>query len=218
MELSDLTVRLIILLIPGTICSLIIETIALHKKWSQVRLFISSVLLGAFTMCIVQLFYWLIQLVYVFSEGFGFKNLKTWECLFDDHATLFPGEVILFVLFAVAIGYGFVFIINSKLLFKIADKLKLSNKFGDDSLYLHFLNSQGVHWVYVRDKKRALTYRGQIESFSEDEKEKELLLTDVTVYDYETSEEVYAMSKVYLSFHNRDITIEYLEPEKPLKN
>jgi hypothetical protein len=63
--------------------------------------------------------------------------------------------------------------------------------------------------VYVRDKNKGLTYYGIVNAYSEDDKNKELVLRRVIVYDYATSAELYQLSHIYLKFQGEeDLTIE----------
>jgi hypothetical protein len=142
MELTDFTLKIILLLIPGTICSLIIETVARHKKWSQFRLVLSSILLGILTLAILQLLFWSYQLFYVCQPHFEFVALKIWGLIFNKTESINPIEIFLCVPIAVITGYLVGSAIQFKLINKIAQKLRFSSKFGDDSLYMHYLSTQ----------------------------------------------------------------------------
>ncbi len=45
MQVSELTIRLIVLLIPGMLCALIIDSLSVHRKWTPFRFSIYSILL-----------------------------------------------------------------------------------------------------------------------------------------------------------------------------
>lgn len=208
MEFSDFTIRLIILLIPGAIASLIVESITIHNKWTQFRFIVSSIILGGASFCVLQVLYWAFQLCRSCRNGFAFENLQTWDCFFKKESTIVPLEIFFCLIVSVVVGYLVSYLIQHKAIFKLAKRLNVSRKFGDDSLYYQYLNSADVDWVYVRDKTTGLTYMGQVESFSEDEKNKELLLRNVTVYSYENSDELYKLKQIYLKFNERDVVIE----------
>lgn len=86
--------------------------------------------------------------------------------------------------------------------------LKLTNKYGDENLYSYFLNAKEVEEVYVRDIENGLTYHGLINSFSENDDIKELVLIDVVVYEYESSKKLYELDKIYLSKSKESLIIE----------
>ena len=208
MEYTDFTIRLIIILIPWIISTLIVESITIHKKWTPFRFIISSILLGIISFVILQLLYWLIQLFQVCKDDFVFKNLHIWDAIIKKDNDVHLIEILFCLPLSLIIEYIISYIIQSKRIFKIAQALKVSNKFGDDSLYYHYLNRNNVDWVYIRDIKNGLTYLGQVDSWAEDENNKELSLRKVTVYNYSDSKELYKIDEVYLNFCNRDIIIE----------
>src|SRR4029077_5368445 len=91
--------------------------------------------------------------------------------------------------------------------------LKISNKFGDINLYSHFLNSPNINTVYFRDLKSNLTYHGLVESFSETDEIKEIVLRNVTVYYNEEQINgnaivLYQLNAVYLSRPKDEVLIE----------
>ncbi|MDX8391571.1 MAG: hypothetical protein R8K53_03255, partial [Mariprofundaceae bacterium] len=89
--------------------------------------------------------------------------------------------------------------INKKVLNRMAQCLSISDKYGDENLFSFYLNAEETNWVYVRDPERKFTYRGQVYSFSENESIQELVLVNVTVFQYEDSEELYSLPSIYLS-------------------
>ena len=209
MEFSDFTIRLIIILIPGAIASLIVEAITIHKKWIPLRFFISAIILGVICFSFLQLLYWIPQLFFSCARGSTtFENLETWKSILQKDNQINSLEIILCIPVSIIVGFVVSSIIQKKIIFKIARWLDVSSKFGDDSLYYHYLNTNEIDWVYVRDKINGLTYRGQVKAFSEDDLNKEILLRNVTVYQYETSLELYQLNEIYLKFNDRDVAIE----------
>jgi len=205
MDISDFTIRLIFLLIPGTISCLIIETIALHKKWTQFRFIINAVLLGLFS-------FLLLQWVYFHGKFSGTEQqtLKTWDSIFNKEELNYT-ELFQSVIVSVFLGYFVGAAIQYKLINRLAQKIRFSVKYGDDSLFMHYLATQT--WIYIRDKKNGLTYCGQVDSYAEDEKSKDIVLRQATVYDYKTSAVLYSMPRIYLKFHDCDIIIETAKEE-----
>jgi len=56
-------------------------------------------------------------------------------------------------------------LVNYKIFHKFAQKLLISQKYGDENLYSYYLNAKEIDWVYVRDFERKLTYQGRVISF-----------------------------------------------------
>lgn len=209
MEFSDFTIRLILILIPGAIATLIVEAITIHKKWAPIRFFVSASILGVLSFAFLQILYWASQLLTDINFSCeDFKSLQTWSAILQKNSEINPSEIVFCIPVSVIVGFFISYLIQHKILYRVAWKYNVSSKYGDDSLYYHYLNKNEVDWVYVRDKTNGLTYRGQVNSFSEDSSNKEILLNNVTVYDYVTSKELYSLKSIYIQFHNRDVSIE----------
>lgn len=127
------------------------------------------------------------------------KIINFWASLFDKAVPVSMSEVIITCLFSVVLGFVVTGFIEHKLLSSIARKINVSNKYGEENLYTHFLNSAEVEWVWVRDSTTGMTYEGFIETFSENETIQEIRLGDVKVYYSENSTLLYELSNAYLA-------------------
>ncbi|WP_417590494.1 hypothetical protein [Owenweeksia hongkongensis] len=201
--MSELTLKLIILLIPGALATLIFGKLILHQDWSPFRFLLYATLFGVFS-------YLLLQLFSDFSNSFTCNRasaLSIWDSLSD--ASIIPYKEVAYASFlAIFLALGVTFFENRKILSRIAHWLNISNKFGEENLFSKFLNDPTVEYVYVRDIKNNLTYYGWIKSFSETETISEILIADVSVYRYKSSKLLYEVDEVYLSLGKTDIIIE----------
>ncbi|PIF33530.1 hypothetical protein CLU81_4146 [Flavobacterium sp. 9] len=201
--MSELTVKLIILLLPGAIATLIFGKLILHKQWDSFKFVLYSILFGAFSFIILQLF---LNILNIFSDSF-IEELSIWNQLTDSQKIPY-NEIGFSSVVAVILAFLISRIENKKIISKIAKKLGISNKYGDENLFSRFLNSSNTDYVYVRDIKNNLTYHGWVKSFSESETFSEIRLAEVVVYTYINCEEIYSIPEVYLSFNKHDIIIE----------
>lgn len=80
--------------------------------------------------------------------------------------------------------------------------------FGELDVWGYTLNLKEVVWVTVRDHKNDLIYDGWVQAFSDDSRDAEVLLRDVSVYKNSTGEKLYQVGGVYLSRNREDISIE----------
>lgn len=192
MEISELTLKIILLLIPGAISALIVEQLTIHKQWSSFRFVMSSIVLGCISYLVLQFVYWIPCIT---IEN---RNLNFWHTL-TDTITIPYTEIFFASLCAIFIGFVISKGIQHKWLFKLSKKFKVSTKFGDESLYYYFLCSDDLTDVYVRDFDNNLTYHGVIDSFSESEIDRELVLINVDVYDLLESKLLYSTPAIFLS-------------------
>ncbi len=49
MEISELTLKLIIILIPGAIATVIIDKLTIHKEWPPFKFVVNAIILGIFS-------------------------------------------------------------------------------------------------------------------------------------------------------------------------
>ena len=199
-----------VILFPGLISTVIADKITVHSKnWVSFKYGIYSFVFGVFCYVIVQILSWLMTYI---PERLNILPLRAgtlavWSIVTDNRARIDLREV-----FAAAF-FG-AFLVNYKIFHKFAQKLLISQKYGDENLYSYYLNAKEIDWVYVRDFERKLTYQGRVISFSENDKIQELVLADVTVFAYEDSTEYYSVPNIYLCREMGRFVIEAI----PLEN
>lgn len=196
MDISQLTLKLIILLIPGGIGSIILERLTDHKEWSPFKFIINSILIGFLSYSFLQLC--------CLPSGI---NLSIWDNI-SDKAIIPYNEVLWSTPFGVLFGFLFTCAHTYKWLNKLAHKWRLSYKFGDENLFSYFLNAEETNYVYVRSINLNLTYLGKVEAISETNDFKEMLLSNVSVFSYKDSELLYEIDKIYLSLPKDEVIIE----------
>lgn len=201
MDISSLTIKIIILLIPGLISYFIYKRITNRQTKRSDLMFIAiSILLGTLSYLALQIFCFKI-------DCFGYESLKTFELLSKDTAIPYK-EVFGASIFGVIIAYLFTFIDSYNVVNNIAIKIRASKKVNDENLFSIFLGNKDITWVYIRDIKNSLTYRGWIYSFSENEEGKEIVLKEVTVYTYPETVKLYDIASIYLNFGHENMIIE----------
>ena len=198
MEISELTLKLIIILIPGAIATRIYQKVTIHEKWTSFQFIVNSIVFGGFSYLSTELF---IDVCY--SDK---RLVKFWSNL--------PVENIPYDLVIKTCVTGFLIgltvsaLDHYKLINWFAKKIKISNKYGDENLYSYFLNGKAVKEVYLRDLENGSTYHGLIDSYSETDVYCEIVLYDVVVYSNDNGNEAYSIDKIYLSRPKEKITIE----------
>ena len=206
MDISELTLKLIFVLIPGALASLLFEKLTIHKPWNSFKFVSHSILFGVlaylFTGLFIKFWNWLFHANW--NELDIMKNIASKEIPFVEIGNATVTGIILGLISSAFDHY--------KVINRFATWLRISNKYGDINLYSHFLNSPNIAPVYFRDLKSNLTYHGLVESFSENEEIREIVLRNVRVYYNEgKSEEItelYQLNAVYLSRSKDDVLIE----------
>ena len=167
---------------------------------------IISIILGMISYLILQLSELSCNFFFPCHQIFD-SELKTFKNLSNSNEIPYS-DVIGASIFSIILGFLATKIDSSKIINKIARRLKISFKYGDENLYTYFLNSPETEWVYVRDITNSLTYLGSVKAFSETSEFKEIVLEQVIVYSYPNSEELYDLERIYLCLPKERIIIE----------
>lgn len=210
MEISALTLKLIILLIPGALGTIVYRRLIIqHKPQSDFMFVIISIMFGMFSYLILQILnYFFVLLINICKDpNIDYYAIDTFANLSNGNAIPYL-EVFWASLFCIFLGFVISKIDHKKTINNIARKWNVSNKYGDENLYSYFLNSPDTTWVYIRDIENSLTYFGNVEMFSETTEYKEIVLRDVTVFNYPDSEELYDIDRIYLSLPKDKLIIE----------
>ena len=215
--MDQLVIVLIVILFPGIIGIIICDTIVDNqRKLDSFKYGLYALVLGILCYVILQLIRYLFDIAILInsSESWnGWSHLFVWNVVADSKNAIQPIEIILASAISIPVAALVSKAINSKMLNRIAQNLEISDKYGDENLFSFFLNAEETNWVYVRDPERNFTYRGQVFSFSENDHIQELVLVNVTVFQYEDSKELYSLPSIYLSKEAGKFIIEGVEED-----
>jgi hypothetical protein len=201
--MNSLAVAIAIILLPGLIASVICDKVTVHsKRWDAFKYSIYSFLFGVLS-------YGLLQFIeYAYQQILGLlckpyviqtSTLAVWSIIQNEKAPIVLSEVGWATLLSPIVALIASSLVNYKVVNKIAQKFRVSQKYGDENLFSFFLNAKEVDWVYIRDKEAGFTYLDRIASYSECDSIQEVVLSEVSVYEYETSNLLYSVPLIYLS-------------------
>ena len=204
MQLSEFTLRIILLFIPGITCLTIIDKLTDHKELKLHQLLINSFVLGF--LCYAS--YYLIILIIGMCPNINLQ-FSFFDILMDKNTSLDFKEIIFVIGWSVPLGFIFTFLINSKVLHRVARALKTSKKFGDADVWSYIMNSKMPEWIVIRDLENDLMYEGWIEAFSDSTEKDEVFVRDVIVYKNSTADKMYSIPGLYLSRKRENLIFEF---------
>ncbi len=210
MEISELTLKLIIILIPGAIGTIIVLKLTVVKEVTPFKFVINSIIIGVFSYLIYQLACdTKVIIENIFNKNkVPFEQLQIWDNI--SNSKVIPYQEVLFAsVFSIVVAFITAAIDTYKIVNRLAKKLGVSYKYGEENLFSYFLNAKETQQIYIRDKKNNLTYYGFVNSYSETDSISEIVMSDVSVYTYEDSEFLYDIEQIYLSFSKADLIIEH---------
>jgi len=215
--MNKLAVVIVVILFPGIVAAIISNRITVHNaKWDYFKYGMYSFVLGISCYIALQLVCYVYDIIlsYVYNiSPIPWTHLQSWEILQDTDTKIKSYEIFMSSLLALPISCAASYLINHKIFNKLANKLHISDKYGDENLFSYYLNAKEIDWVYVRDKENSLTYQGRVNSYSETDSIQEIVLYDVTVYTYDDSEELYSLPSMYLCKTMGKFTIEQIPSE-----
>lgn len=196
--MNQLAVSLVVILLPGIIAAIVFDKITSHSKWDAFKFGLYSLVLGIICYSALQALCWGADLVKAITGPLEWSYLAIWNGALKTESSLRATEVCFAVALSLPVAFAASFLVNHKVFNKLASKMGVSYKFGDENLFSYFMNGRDVEWVYIRDREANMTYEGLVISFAENGTCHEVVLGNVKVYEYETSTYLYEVDSIYL--------------------
>jgi hypothetical protein len=201
MGVSEFTVRIAFIGLPGIIAYFISEKLIIRKSRSMYEATLRVFMYAIFAYGLLILFIWLAgEYTWIIDEVFiGKKQLSVPAVL---------GGTTCGIIIAYLIAFSFHFSIENR----FGQLIGSTRRFGDVDVW-HFFNNAPMTaknngYVYVRDHKQNIVYDGYILSYSDSDQERELVLANCKVYNNDSGKHLYNCDYVYLARDRDDLTIE----------
>jgi hypothetical protein len=188
MELGDLAFKLILILSPGILATMLYRRIIIKKKWESIDIGLNTLLFGILSYLLLQGFYNLCD----------WGDLIIWQTLQDNEVLPYK-EIFWSAVWSIFVALIAGIIVNTNAINKVAIWLSISSKYGEENLFYTFLSSKNTNEIHLKDIDNNLVYNGYVKYYSEDENLRELILEDVDIYEYNTGKHFNKFSKLYIS-------------------
>lgn len=207
MELSSLTIRVLLLFFPGLLCAMIVDALTVHRERPPLQFVTHAFSLGiASYLCLYAL-----RGVCAWIAGwFGWTivPIAFFRALLDENQGISWAEIALAGVVAVGLGWLVAAIINHKWVHRCARFLGVSRRSGELDVWSLLCNSRKTEWLIVRDLANDFTYFGWLEAFSDTHDHPELLLRKVRVSRSSTGAQLYKTELLYLARPSSTLVIE----------
>ena len=129
--------------------------------------------------------------------GLRLPQIKKEEAFLD---TTVLKEIFFASLVSLVSSILWLYITNYKLVTRFLQTISATKRYGDEDIWEFTFNSRRaeVEYVNIRDFDKKLVYTGWVEAFSESEKQREIVLRDVILYDFD-SRVILETERVYLA-------------------
>jgi hypothetical protein len=213
MEVTEVTLRLLLLGMPGIVAYLVIGKITTKRKGSQLDSLLLIFVLSILSYTLLSCFYLLLGRI----SGGRILLENPLDRLFGSigskQTSILAWEIIAATTASMIIALGWSYAWYYKLVTRFARFLKASNRYGDDGIMSAFLSSEQLQnkgeWLIVRDVSTNIFYYGYVYAWSDANDEyRELVLLDVTVYSNTDGAYLYQTDYLYLERPKGVLTIE----------
>lgn len=212
MEVSALTLRVLLLFFPGVLCAMLVDALTVHRERSSTQFLTNAFVLGLTSYLVLYVGRWACAGL---SDVLGLPPplpVTFVDALLSETVRIAWGEIVMAAGIALVLGLVLSASVNHQLLHRAARRLRITRKRGSLDLWSYALGSPDANWILVRDLQFAFTYFGWLEEFSETGETAELWLRDVQVFDSGTATKLYDSDGVYLSRDPRTLVIEIIPP------
>lgn len=208
MELSVLTLRVVLLFFPGVLCALIVHALTIQRERSTPEFLTSAFVYGVSTYLL---------LTGLRAACAGVASLIGWGApprvtfftvLTNEKARIAWGEIGLSAVVALLLALAVSAVANHNVLHRVAERMGISRRFGEPDVWCHFLDAPGTKWIIVRDVQGDLLYEGWVDAFSDTGADPQLLLSEVSVYRASTGTKLHDRKRVYLTPRKDSVIIE----------
>lgn len=210
-DLSQTAIRIVVLIIPGLIYYKTYNTIMGINKKKDWESFFEIILMSIICYLIIGFSYSVFESISVKQVTFKLSN--NLNALIDENSSPDFFEIVV----ASFIGFCLAFLIGkiaeNNFLNKLSNKLKINNRTGERDAWEEFLNEYGNDYLVIRDYKTGYYYTAVIELYSESRQQRELIMSDVDIYDSENGNKLYNVKKMYLSRCEDDLIFELYHNE-----
>jgi hypothetical protein len=210
-EISSVTLRVLLLFFPGVLCALLVDALTAHRERTPVQFLTHAFALGMgsyLSLALVR------DLAAALARWLRLReplDVTFFDALLNDHTRIAWREIALAGCVGLVLSAGIAAVLNHNLIFRGANRLGVSRKTGDMDVWALLFGSKRGEMVVVRDLARDVAYHGSVEAFSESLDPAELLLRNVTVYRQSTAAKLYELERVYLARKVNELVIEPVE-------
>lgn len=203
MKFDLLLLQIAVIFFPGIIWARLDASFAAKTKPSDIEFFIRSFIFGMATYAGLFLIYSVFGWSFIIAD---FTDASTKTIVTKDVLN----ELLWATLLGIFLAIIWLYAATYKWISKFLQLIRATRKYGDEDVWDFTFNSTQAapEYVHFRDFTNFCVYAGWVNTFSETEKLRELVLRDVIVYDFEGVKQ-FELPLLYIARPPENIHIEF---------
>lgn len=206
MEITQFTIQIIILGIPGILCYFIASKLVGHIGKDKFDVFLAIFLFSILSYILYG------ATVEVYNILFGENSQHSiLTKIISDQKQISVSEILCATIASFFLAFIIAYLYNFNILNKFGRWIRATKRYGDEDVWHYFNNISSpklTEWFIIRNIRADLMYLGNISTYSESGKDRELLIKNADVYKNSTGEYMYSADEIYLSVDRNEIIIE----------
>ena len=211
MELSALTLRVLLLFFPGVLCAMMVDALTPRSERTPPQFFTIAFVLGVGTYLLMGAGRALMAVLAAAAGWPGPPPITFFDALMDETQGISWAEILLSAGSALLLGIAVTAAVNHHLLHRLAVAVGVSRSFGSHDVWGHVFNSDEIQRVLVRDLATDTLLEGWVDAFSDTGVRPELLLRDVVAWHGSSGAELFRSGRVYLCRSHDLLLVENLD-------
>lgn len=220
--MNELTVKIVMILFPGIICTILLDKILEHKPWDNFKYSLLIIFYGILSYSFLQLSYTILELFKAGYCNFNLENVKVlsvWD--FGGNGEKIPYiEVIFAGLVSIVLACLISYIEHKEFLISIFRKFSITEKYGDYTTTYQLLKNNRNEWIDITIWDKNLFIRGVVVSINETNGLCELCIYKAEVFQLraEEIESLYFVEYISISEKYENLIISTTQQPKEIKN
>ncbi|QIM64297.1 hypothetical protein [Frederiksenia canicola] len=183
--MDELSIKIIMILFPGIITTMLLDKITEHKPWDNFKYSIFIIFYGVMSYAILQLYYIATLFYEVGKVGFDMKDVKilnVWDFNNKEIKEIPYQEIIKAGFVSFLLGLFISYIDHKEYFSSLLLKLGLTSKYGNYSTNYQLLKLKRNDWIDVTIWDKDLFIRGIVVSINETDGFCELCIHNAEVF------------------------------------
>ena len=220
--MNELTVKIVMILFPGIICTILLDKILEHKPWDNFKYSLLIIFYGILSYSFLQLFYTIAELLKVGYSNFNLENVKVlsvWD--FGGNGVNIPYiEVIYAGLTSVFLACTISYVEHKEFLTSIFRRFSITEKYGDYTTNYQLLKNNRNEWIDITIWDKNLFIRGLVVSINETNGLCELCISNAEVFQLKNDEveSLYFVDYISISEKYDNLIISTTQKPKEAEN